>query len=69
MINIKYTRKDRQRNPWFKELLMITHHTLGFSHVAVTCIKAHSIDLHFFSVAQQMQHYCDLTEKVISQTE
>ena len=69
MIGIQYARKERQRKSCYRDLLKAARDTFGYARRATICIQAHSIDLELLSVAQQLQHYCDLTEKVISQTE
>ena len=69
MISIQYARKERQRKSCYRDLLKAARDTLGYARRAIICIQAHSIDLELLSVAQQLRHYCDLTEKVISQTE
>ena len=69
MLGIQYARKERQRKSCYKDLLKVTRHTLGYSRQAIIRIEAHSIEFEFFLIAQQLQHYCDLTEQVISQTE
>jgi len=69
MIGIQYARKERQRKSCYRDLLKTARNTLGYARRANIFIQAHSIDLELLSVAQQLQHYCDLTEKVISQTE
>ena len=69
MLGIQYARKERQRKSCYKDLLKVTRHTLGYSRQAIIWIEAHSIELELFLIAQQLQHYCDLAEKVISQTE
>ena len=69
MLGIQYARKERQRKSCYKDLLKVTRHTLGYSRQAIIWTEAHSIELELFLIAQQLQHYCDLTEQVISQTE
>jgi len=69
MLGIQYARKERQRKSCYRDLLKVTRNTLGYSRRAVIWIEAHSIELELFLIAQQLQHYCDLTEQVISQTE
>jgi IS5 family transposase len=69
MLGIQYARKERQRKSCYKDLLKVTRHTLGYSRQAIIWTEAHSIKLELFLIAQQLQHYCDLTEQVISQTE
>ena len=69
MLGIQYARKERQRKSCYRDLLKVTRNTLGYSRRAVNWIEAHSIELELFLIAQQLQHYCDLTEQVISQTE
>jgi len=69
MLGIQYARKERQRKSCYKDLLKVTRDTLGYSRQAIIWIEAHSIELELFIIAQQLQHYCDLTEQRISQTE
>ena len=41
----------------------------GYSRRAISWIDSHGTELELLAIAQQLRHYCDLTEKVISQTE
>lgn len=69
MIGIQYARKERQRNSCYRDLLKVARNTLGYSLRAISWIDAHGTALELLPIAQQLRHYRDLTEKVISQTE
>jgi len=69
MLGVQYARKQKQRKSYYKDLLKVTHDTLGYSRRAITFIESNCIDLALLSIAQQLRHYCDLTAQVISQTE
>ena len=69
MIGIQYGRKERQRKSCYRDLLKVARNTLGYSRRAISWIDSHGTELELLAIAQQLRHYCDLTEKVISQTE
>jgi IS5 family transposase len=69
MIGIQYGRKERQRKSCYRDLLKVARNTLGYSRRAISWIDSHGTELELLPIAQQLRHYCDLTEKVISQTE
>jgi IS5 family transposase len=69
MLAIEYARKERQRKSCYKDLLKVARNTLGYSRRAISWIDVHGIELELLAIAGQLRHYCDLTEKVISQTE
>ena len=69
MIGIQYARKERQRNSCYRDLLKVARNSLGYSLRAISWIDAHGNALELLAIAGQLRHYCDLTEKVISQTE
>ena len=69
MIGIQYARKERQRNSCYRDLLKVARDTLGYSLRSISWIDAHGTALELLAIAGQLRHYCDLTEKVISQTE
>ena len=69
MIGIQYGRKERQRKSCYRDLLKVSRNTLGYSRRAISWIDSHGTELELLRIAQQLRHYCDLTEKVISQTE
>ena len=69
MLSIEYARNERQRKSCYRDLLKVARNTLGYSRRAISCIDVHGIELELLPLAGQLRHYCDLTEKVISQTE
>ena len=69
MIGIQYARKERQRNSCYRDLLKVARNTLGYSLRSISWIDAHGTALELLAIAGQLRHYCELTEKVISQTE
>ena len=69
MIGIQYGRKERQRKSCYRDLLKVARNTLGYSRRAISWIDSYGTELELLPIAQQLRHYCDLTEKVISQTE
>ena len=62
-------RNERQRKSCYRDLLKVARNTLGYSRRAISWIDAHGIELELLAIAGRLRHYCDLTEKVISQTE
>ena len=69
MLAIEYARNERQRKSCYRDLLKVARNTLGYSRRAISWIDVHGIELELLAIAGQLRHYCDLTEKVISQTE
>ena len=69
MLAIEYARNERQRKSCYRDLLKAARNTLGYSRRAISWIDVHGIELELLAIAGQLRHYCDLTEKVISQTE
>ena len=69
MLSIEYARNERQRKSCYRDLLKVARNTLGYSRRAISWIDVHGIELELLAIAGQLRHYCDLTEKVISQTE
>jgi len=69
MLSIEYARNERQRKSCYRDLLKVARNTLGYSRRAISWIDVHGIELELLPIAGQLRHYCDLTEKVISQTE
>ncbi|MGA9260674.1 MAG: ISNCY family transposase, partial [Desulfobacterales bacterium] len=69
MLAIEYARNERQRKSCYRDLLKVARSTLGYSRRAISWIDVHGIELELLAIAGQLRHYCDLTEKVISQTE
>ena len=69
MLAIQYARKERQRKSCYRDLLKVAGNTLGYSRRAINWIDSHGTELELLAIAGQLRHYCDLTEKVISQTE
>jgi len=69
MLAIEYARNERQRKSCYRDLLKVARNTLGYSRRAISWIDVHGIELELLPIAGQLRHYCDLTEKVISQTE
>ena len=69
MLAIEYARNERQRKSCYRDLLKVARSTLGYSRRAISWIDVYGIELELLPIAGQLRHYCDLTEKVISQTE
>ena len=69
MLAIEYACNERQRKSCYRDLLKVSRNTLGYSRRAISWIEVHGIELELLAIAGQLRHYCDLTEKVISQTE
>lgn len=68
MLGIEYGRKKRQRKKDYTDLLKVSTQTLSYSRRAIECLETHNFDPHLISIAQQLRHYADLAEQVISQT-
>ena len=69
MLAIEYARNERQRKSCYRDLLKVARSTLGYSRRAISWIDVYGIEFELLPIAGQLRHYCDLTEKVISQTE
>jgi IS5 family transposase len=62
-------KNKKQRKAAYVDLLKITAKVLGYAHTAVETIKKNSIDPTMFPLFTDIEHYADLTEQVISQTQ
>jgi IS5 family transposase len=68
MVAIQYARTKKQRKKHYCDLLKASNNTLSYSRRAIECLEKYSIEPHLFGLAQQLRHYVDLAERVISQT-
>ena len=62
-------KNKKQRKAAYVDLLKITAKVLGYAYTAVETIKKNSIDPTMFPLFTNIEHYADLTEQVISQTQ
>jgi len=68
MLGIQYAKNKSQRHKQYLDLLKVTHKVLGYAH-RTACILRHSPDLLAVTICNELNHYMDLTLRVIDQTE
>lgn len=70
MIGIEYAKNERERKPKYVDLLKVTRKALGYAKSAVDILEAMpSADIRILGLIQEINHYVNLTERVIDQTE
>jgi len=69
MLAVMNAKNKKQRKAAYVDLLKITSKVLGYARTAVETIKKNSIDPTTFPLFANIEHYADLTEQVISQTQ
>jgi len=69
MLAILNAKNRAQRKTAYADLLKVTGQVLGYAHKAVEMIKRTFVDPTAFALFDDLGHYADLTERVISQTE
>ena len=68
MLAVMNAKNKRQRKAAYVDLLKITGKVLDYSRTALDAIKTKTLDPMSFPLFADIEHYADLTEKVISQT-
>ena len=69
MLAVMNAKNKKQRKTAYVDLLKITGNVLGYARTAVEVIKKSSIDPMAFVLFAEIEHYAELTEQVISQTQ
>lgn len=67
MIGIQYAKNNKQRKPLYKDLLKYTRKTIGYAKNAQHTLKTHPSNIESFILADELNHYIDLSEKVYDQ--
>lgn len=67
MLDILNTRKEEVRVTFYQELLAITGWVMGYARKAASVLKTLA-DLKAWALSDELEHYLDLGEKVVSQT-
>ncbi|MFX0090965.1 MAG: hypothetical protein ACFFBD_04315 [Candidatus Hodarchaeota archaeon] len=62
-------KNKKQRDAAYADLLKVSIKVLGYARTAIETIKTSAIDPRSFPLFFDIEHYADLTEKVISQTQ
>ena len=67
MIGIHYAKNNKQREPLYKNLLKYTRKTIGYAKNAQQALETHSSNIEYFILADELNHYIELSEKVYDQ--
>ena len=68
MMAVMNAKNKKQRKAAYIDLIKVTDKVLDYAHTAAAAIKNNSIDPMSFPLFVDIEHYADLTEKVIDQT-
>ena len=69
MLAVMNAKNKTQRKAAYVDLLKVTGKVLDYARIAVEAIKKNSIDPLSFPLFADIEHYADLTEQVVSQTQ
>ena len=69
MIGIEYAKKEKDRRVKYKDLLKVTRKVLGYAENAVNVLETLSSDIKIVGLILDLNHYINLTERVIDQTQ
>jgi len=67
MIGIHYAKTNKQREPLYKNLLKYTRKTIGYAKNAQSLLETHPSNIESFILADELNHYIALSEKVYDQ--
>jgi len=67
MIGIQYAKTNKQRKPLYKNLLKYTRKTIGYAKNAQHLLETHPSNIESFILADELNHYIALSEKVYDQ--
>jgi IS5 family transposase len=68
MIGIQYAKNNKQREPLYKGLLKYTGKTIGYAKKAQSILEQHPSNIESFILADELNFYIALSEKVYDQT-
>ena len=68
MVGIQYAKSQKQREPLYKNLLKYVYKTIGYARNAQYQLEKQLPNFESFLIAEQINHYADLSEKVYDQT-
>ncbi|MBU3947678.1 MAG: ISNCY family transposase [Proteobacteria bacterium] len=68
MVAIRYAKNNKQREPLYKDLLKYTRKTIGYAKRTEDVLRQSSSDIASFMLADEINHYADLSEQVYDQT-
>ena len=69
MLAVMNAKNKKQRDAAYVDLLKVSGKVLGYARTAIETIKTSAIDPISFPLFFDIEHYADLTQKVISQTQ
>ena len=66
-VGIHYAKTNKQRDPLYKNLLKYTRKTIGYAKNAQSLLETHPSNIESFILADELNHYIALSEKVYDQ--